>query len=305
LNRPELLPGAGNVRIDIVTDPAFSEQLVSLEVLRLDRIHPVVSGNKLFKLNKFMEAAVSENEEGLLTFGGAFSNHLVATAFLCRLYGKKSIGIVRGEALGEPSPTLRQCRNYGMELEFVSRDRYAHVDATVFEQYRKAHPHMRIVPEGGYEVMGMAGAAQIAAFIPEYVTHIACATGTCTMMAGLYKGRKPHQHLVALPAIKGATDILSRLEYLLGHAPDSRYVHVENSFHFGGYAKHDDTLIRFMNEFHFRHGIPTDKVYTAKLLFGVRDMIARNCFPQGSRILAIHSGGLQGNASLRPGTLSF
>lgn len=305
MNTPEWLPGAGKVPIDVVTDAAFTGQSVSLEVLRLDRIHPVVSGNKLFKLQKFMEAAVSENDEGLLTFGGAFSNHLVATAFLCHAYGKKSIGIVRGEPPAKPAPTLDQCLAYGMELQFVSRDNYAQMDATVLEQYREAHPGMRIVPEGGYHVMGMTGAAEIAELIPEQVTHIACATGTCTMLAGLYKGRKPHQHLVALPAIKGASDTLRRLEYLLGHAPDVRYVHVENSYHFGGYAKHDDTLIRFMNAFHSMQGIPTDKVYTAKLFFGLTDMISRNFFPKGSRILAIHSGGLQGNASLGPGTLSF
>ena len=294
-----------HIRIDDITDAQCLEQAITLEVLRLDLIHPIVSGNKLFKLSKFIDAAVQEDAGGLLTFGGAYSNHLVATAFLCRSYGMRSVGIVRGEEPDPLSPTLSQCIGYDMELRFISREAFAKSHDSRVTHYQKEYPQLHIVPEGGYHPMGVAGALSIAALIPEPVTHIACATGTCTMLAGLYLGRKPHQQLVAVPVLKGVHDSFSRLEYLTGQKPDERFLQVVEDYHFGGYAKHDNKLIWFMNALYTQYRIPTDKVYTAKLLYAVKDLIARNYFPKGSRILAVHSGGLQGNASLEAGTLRY
>jgi 1-aminocyclopropane-1-carboxylate deaminase/D-cysteine desulfhydrase-like pyridoxal-dependent ACC family enzyme len=300
-----LVNDIGEISIDNITDADCRGRSVSLEVLRLDRIHPVVSGNKLFKLRPFMERAIEAGAGGLLTFGGAYSNHLVATAFLCKDHGKKSVGIVRGERPATLSPTLIRCLEFGMELRFLGRREFAEPDSGSRSTLLKEYPSFHMIPEGGYDPLGAAGAAAIAEHIPEPITHIACATGTCTMLTGLYKTLKPQQILVALPAIRGATDILQRMERLLGEMPDAHRIHVEHRYHFGGYGKHDAALIRFMNELHAEHNIPTDKVYTAKLFFGLRDMIARHFFPPGSRILAIHSGGLQGNASLPAGALSF
>lgn len=298
-----LLPA--HVRIDPITDGECLNRGVTLDVLRLDQIHPVVSGNKLFKLKRFMDAAVEQQAEGLLTFGGAYSNHLVATAFLCREYGMKSVGIVRGERSEPISPTLRHCTEYGMELRFISRDEFSELNAERLMQYSGQYPRMQLVPEGGYHPLGAAGASSICRLIPKPITHIACATGTCTMLAGLYLGRRAHQQLIAVPVLKGINDIFSRLEYLSGRKPDARLIHIADGYHFGGYARHNEILIGFMNELYAGHQLPTDKVYTAKLLFAVKDLITHNHFPEGSRILVVHSGGLQGNASLQPGTLRF
>lgn len=299
------MPVPEHVHIDDITDAQCLKRAITLKVLRLDLIHPIVSGNKIFKLAKFIDAAVDEDAEGLLTFGGAYSNHLVATAFLCRTYGMRSVGIVRGEEPDTLSPTLGHCLDFGMELRFISRDAFAQSHASRFTHYQKEYPQLHIVPEGGYHPMGAAGAASISTLIPDSTTHIVCATGTCTMLAGLYLGRKPHQHLIAVPVLKGMKDSFDRLEYLTGQKPDERFLHLAEDYHFGGYAKHDNTLISFMNALYTQYRIPTDKVYTAKLIYAVKDLIARNHFPKGSRILAVHSGGLQGNASLKRGTLTY
>ncbi len=269
---------------------------IQVAVLRLDKIHPQVSGNKWFKLRFYLDRAMREGYAGIATFGGAWSNHLLATAAACAASGLQSIGIVRGEAPASYSPTLQQVTALGMELRFIPRDRY-----------RKKNPGEDIprgfllVPEGGAGPEGIAGAATIAELIEDDFTHICCAAGTGTMTKGLVQAMAGSE-ILAVSVLKNYRTLDDELTALY---PDSDRWKVCHDYHFGGYAKHTDELLRHMNTFFQDTGIPSDFVYTGKLFYAVNDLIKRGYFPAGSRILMIHSGGLQGNSSLAKGSLIF
>lgn len=282
----------------------FTEKRVGVAVLRLDMIHPVVSGNKLFKLNYFLKEASQNKYEGILTFGGAYSNHLVATAYACKTVGLKSIGIVRGEAPENYSHTLIDCEHYGMQLHFISRKDYGLIDDSAYlEALQKKHPTYLFIPEGGYHPLGANGAADIMSLIDNETTHVCCAIGTATTFSGLLAGLKKNQQLIGVPVLKGLIDIKERINYLL--ADHSSNYYIADHYHFGGYAKKNDSLIMFMNDFYRKHQVPTDFIYTAKMMFGISDMIKQNYFNPGDKIVCIHTGGLQGNQSLPAGALVF
>ncbi|CAN5378950.1 pyridoxal-phosphate dependent enzyme [soil metagenome] len=298
-----MLFDTANISVNAVANDCLAKKKVSLSVLRLDNIHPIVSGNKLFKLHYFLEDALAALQPGLITFGGAHSNHLVATALACKTAGLKSIGLVRGEKPNQLSPTLQACIRYGMQLHFLSREKYSKKDASVFtDWFQDEWKKFTMVPEGGYHPKGAAGAALITQLIEEDTTHICTALGTATTMAGLLVGAKKHQQIVGIPVLKGMTDIDKRIAYLTGEPNRAKLL---NDYHFGGYAKKTPALLQFMNLFYAENNIPTDFVYTAKMMVGVLDSIEKNFFPEGSRIVCLHTGGLQGNASLPAGTLIF
>lgn len=272
-------------------DERLQKQGITMEVLRLDRIHPVVSGNKWFKLKYHLQEAIQQHKKGIITFGGAWSNHLVATAFACQQAGLACMGIVRGEEL--PTATLQDARRYGMQLQFVPRH----------YQYEQEHTDYLVVPMGGQNNLGVAGAAEILQTIDRSsYTHIACAMGTGTMMAGLVKASDPHQQVLGISSLKlpAGNNTLHDLVVQQGTNFNICY-----DYHFGGYARKTNELISFMNDLYTRHQLPTDFVYTGKLLFGLFHLASKGYFGGGSRILVIHSGGLQGNRSLPPGTLTF
>jgi 1-aminocyclopropane-1-carboxylate deaminase/D-cysteine desulfhydrase-like pyridoxal-dependent ACC family enzyme len=299
----KILFDTAKISIDTVANDCLTRKRVSLSVLRLDKIHPVVSGNKLFKLHYFLQDAITSPQPGLLTFGGAYSNHLVATAFASKTAGIKCIGLVRGEKPAVLSPTLQACKQYGMQLHFLSRGEYSKKDESNFmdrlpDEWKK----YVLVPEGGYHPKGAAGAALITQLIAEDTTHICTALGTATTIAGLIAGAKKHLQIIGIPVLKGMTDINKRMEYLTGKPNTATLL---NEYHFGGYAKKNKCLLQFMNSFYDENKIPTDFVYTAKMMFGVMDSIENNFFPEGSKIVCLHTGGLQGNASLPAGSLIF
>jgi 1-aminocyclopropane-1-carboxylate deaminase/D-cysteine desulfhydrase-like pyridoxal-dependent ACC family enzyme len=210
---------------------------------------------------------------------------------------------VRGEKPNELSPTLQACINYGMQLQFLSREEYNKKDTGNFmHRLKDEWTHFTIVPEGGYHPKGAAGAALITELIKEEVTHICTALGTATTLAGLITGAKNNQQIIGIPVLKGMTDIDKRIAYLTDK-PGT--VTLLNEYHFSGYAKKTPALLQFMNSFYKENNIPTDFVYTAKMMFGVLDSIEKDFFPEGSKILCVHTGGLQGNSSLPPGSLIF
>lgn len=279
---------------------------VSVSVLRLDKIHPVVSGNKLFKLHYFLENAINSTHKKIVTFGGAYSNHLSATAHACRLLQLKSIGIVRGEEPKQLSPTLQQCRQDGMDLHFISRQTYAKKEDEAFtRQLTAAYGDCIVVPEGGYHPLGAKGASLIMNLADDSYTHICVATGTATTLAGILMAATPQQTVIAYPVLKGVTDNKKRIKELTGQADEFKNLLIQDSYHFGGYAKQTGKLTAFMNQCWSRYQLPFDFVYTAKMFFGVVDGIKHDFFPKGSKILCIHSGGLQGNKSLPLNTLLF
>ncbi|WP_346237195.1 1-aminocyclopropane-1-carboxylate deaminase/D-cysteine desulfhydrase [Niabella insulamsoli] len=278
--------------------PFLSKNGVAVHVLRLDRADPVVSGNKWFKLRYHLERAKASRCDAVVTFGGAFSNHIVATAAACAALSITSIGIIRGEAPPTLSHSLQTAASFGMQLFFVSREAY---------RAKKIPPQLvsannYFIPEGGYSEEGAAGAATIPYDKTQY-NLIACAVGTGTMMAGLLNAKQESSAILGFSALKNYFNLDGEVRRLLKdkHEP----VHINHSYHFGGYAKKTPALIHFMNEFYQQTGIPTDFVYTGKLFFGINDLIEKKHFASGTKILVIHSGGLQGNLSLRKGTLIF
>lgn len=292
------------ISVDKIRNTFISDQGVELCMLRLDKIHPIISGNKLFKLHYFFEGIDASKKHTVITFGGAYSNHLVATAFYCHLYNIKCIGYVRGEKANILSHSLQQCLAYNMQLIFLSRNEYAQINDPDFLQTISANiDNCIIIPEGGYHPKGAKGAALINDYINN-ATHICTAIGTGTTIAGIIQAANNNQHIIGVPVLKNLTDIEDRIEFLNGEKVPHNCSFYTN-YHFGGYAKKTIQLTQFMNEFYAQTQIPTDFVYTAKLMYAVFDLIKTNHFAPGSKIMCIHTGGLQGNESLPKNTLTF
>jgi 1-aminocyclopropane-1-carboxylate deaminase len=290
----------GNITIDKISLPALQKRNIQADVLRLDKIHSVISGNKWFKLRFYFDEALQQQKKTVITFGGAWSNHIVATAAACKLNGLSSIGIIRGEEPANYSGTLQQAKEMGMQFHFISREEYRHKIIPRFISSDEAF----IINEGGYGEEGARGAATILDYCKkENYTHICCAAGTGTMAAGLINAISPEQKIIAISALKNNTGLAASIQSLLNsNHPDFSIIH---DYHFGGYAKNTPALLKFMNDFYLRTGISTDFVYTAKLFFAINDLVEKDYFPEGIRLLIIHSGGLQGNLSLGKGTLIF
>lgn len=284
---------------------AWLSKGVQVNVLRLDLIHPVLSGNKWFKLKYHLLQASQEQKKGILTFGGAYSNHLVATAIACKLTGMAAIGIVRGEPAAPLSHTLQEAAAYGMQLHFVSRTAF-NDETALIAAMQLANPDYLVVPAGGQTEAGIQGAAEVLSLTDHSAyTHIACAVGTGTMFTGLIKAILPHRQALGFSSLKIADrENNSLLAFVKAHVPSNNYTFLYD-YHFGGYARKNHTLIAFMNDLFLAHALPTDFVYTGKLMYGINDLIHKDYFTPDSRILAIHSGGLQGNRSLPPGLLHF
>ena len=290
------LPDPNKITTDEIKVPFLQNKNVQFDVLRLDKIHPVISGNKWFKLKYHLDNFNAGNYNGIITFGGAWSNHIVATACASYLQKIKCIGIIRGERPEQLSNTLLEAANYEMDLRFISREKYAQKNSNEFlESIKKEFPGHYIIPEGGAGKTGEKGAAEILQHAGgKNYTHIACAVGTGTMLNGIRKVAPSSQHALGIVVLKGwkeENEIVDAGLFL--------------DYHFGGYAKSNPTLINFMNDFFRLTTIPTDFVYTGKLVFALFDLIEKDHFPPGSKILMIHSGGLQGNASLQKGSLIF
>lgn len=277
-----------------------------VSVARLDELHPIVSGNKLYKLNYFLQLALKSNSKTILTFGGAYSNHLVATAFACKAAGIKSIGIVRGERPEILSPTLQNCIDYNMQLIFTSRENYRQNSGGLLSaELLKEFENCTIIPEGGYHPLGAKGAGKIIEDIDAATADYICtAAGTATTLAGLIHASSFPQQIIVVPAIKGMTDLQVRLAHLQAF-PRENQLAIFNEYHFGGYGKYNAELIHFMNYLYSNFELPTDFVYTAKLMFAIYEKAKANFFKAGAQIICLHTGGLQGNASLPKGSLIF
>lgn len=289
-----------NIHKDLIATapiPFLSKNGVIVHVLRLDKIHPVISGNKWFKLRFYLQEAKERGYNHVATFGGAYSNHIVAAAAACAEMGFKSTGIIRGGIPEEFSHTLKTAVSHGMKLIFTPREAY---------RQKLVPPELNddfyIIPEGGYGKKGADGAATIPYNKAAFDT-VCCAVGTGTMMAGLMNSKSAAATVLGFSVLKNNLSIGAEVKMLL--KDPAVPININHEFHFGGYAKHQPELIRFMNELFCTTGIPTDFVYTAKLFYGVSQLIDRGFFKAGSRLLLVHSGGIQGNLSMRKGTLIF
>ncbi|WP_306353217.1 1-aminocyclopropane-1-carboxylate deaminase/D-cysteine desulfhydrase [Flavobacterium sp. '19STA2R22 D10 B1'] len=271
----------------------FHEAGVTLTVKREDLIHPFVSGNKYRKLKYNLLQAEQENKNTLLTFGGAFSNHIAATAAAGSKYGIETIGIIRGEELSSKiseNPTLSFAQEQGMKLQFISREEYRNkAEASFLKDLRDQYGDFYLLPEGGTNALAVKGCEEILTAEDTDFDYICCAVGTGGTIAGIINSVKPHQKVLGFPALKG--DFLQ--EEIRKFAKNEQWELI-SEYHFGGYGKVTTELIAFINEIYQKNDIPLDPIYTGKLFFGVMDLIHKGYFPKGTKIMAIHTGGLQG-----------
>ncbi len=294
------------VTIKKIYHPLFTEKNVEVDTLRLDKIHPVISGNKWFKLKYYLQDALAQSKKTIVTFGGAYSNHIIATACASKLSGLKSIGIIRGEKPAHLSYTLQEAIEYGMQLIFIGRDDYRNKILPQEVLNNLTEKEIYLINEGGYGEKGAAGITDMLAhYNTDTYTHICCAPGTGTTMAGLIKGALLNQTIIGCSVLKNNASLQDGVRNLLNAEENNRKFIFLHDYHFGGYAKYTPELIGFMNKLYHETEIPTDFVYTAKLFFAINDLVRKNYFDKGSKLLVIHSGGLQGNASLPGGTLIF
>lgn len=279
-----------NQKLDL---PLLKEKAVSLYLKREDLIHPTISGNKYRKLKYNIQEAKANGFERIVTFGGAYSNHIAATAYAGKIAKLKTIGIIRGEELvanWKDNPTLKLAGAEGMVLKFVHRHEYRCKEEPRFlKSLEKEFGHFYLLPEGGTNRLAVKGCEEIVTVQDRAFDFICCCVGTGGTIGGIINASDAHQKILGFPALKG--DFLKK---------DIRnFVRKENwdlltDYHFGGYAKVTEELINFINSFKQHTQIALDPIYTGKMLFGILDLVGKNFFPSGTRILAIHSGGLQG-----------
>jgi len=284
------------VESQILHHPLFLEKQVKVSMLRLDNIHPEVSGNKFFKLKYNLTEAKNQGKNSILTFGGAYSNHIYATASAAQEAGLQSIGIIRGDHQDLKNPTLLHAQSKGMNLHFISREAYRKKNTPEFlNKLQTQFGDFYLIPEGGTNSKAILGTAEILQEKHHKFTHVCTSIGTGGTYGGLAKSLAPHQTLLGFSSLKGEF-IREEIQQLLEkyHIQSKGILAVMTSYHFGGYAKWNPELIKFMHEFHKEFDIVLDPIYTSKMVFGFWDMLQKNHFPANSEILLIHTGGLQG-----------
>ena len=279
--------------IDDQTLKLGSQNIYSLSVKRLDQIHPSISGNKFYKLKYNFAAAQQQGLSKVLTFGGAYSNHIAATAYAAQLCGFDSVGIIRGEELQYKTlnTTLNTAQQCGMQLQFVSREQYRQKQQPEFlAQLQQQFPEHYIIPEGGSNALAIQGCTEIlTANDRQYYDVICCAVGTGATIAGLIESSSNQQTILGFSALKG--DFLNA--EVAQYTAKSNW-NIIDDYCFGGYAKAPPELLQFIQQFEQEFCIPLEQIYTGKMFYGIFDLIQQRYFPPESKILVIHSGGLQG-----------
>lgn len=266
---------------------------VQLCIKRLDLVHPRISGNKFFKLKYNLLSAQQQGFKCVLTFGGAYSNHIAATAYAAQHFGFQSIGMIRGEELAYKTlnPTLQTAQDFGMQLHFVSREQYRQKQSADFiQQLQQQFPETYIIPEGGTNTLAIQGCAEIlTASDAQSFDLICCAVGTGGTLSGLIEASSEQQKVLGFSALKG--DFLTQD---VQQWTSRRNWHITDEFCFGGYAKTTPDLMQFIQCFEKDYGIPLEQIYTGKMLFGLEQLILRGEIKPDQRVLVIHTGGLQG-----------
>ena len=266
---------------------------IQLAIKREDLIHPFISGNKYRKLKYNLIEARSSGYDTLLTFGGAYSNHIAATAFAGNINGFKTIGIIRGEEIKtkiSENETLKFAQKQGMILSFLSRENYRHKNDMIFlDKLKDVYGNVYILPEGGTNRLAVKGCEEILTKDDEYFDIICTCVGTGGTISGLINSALSHQKILGFPALKGS--FLN--DEICNFALRNNWELIAD-YHFGGYAKINAELVSFINTFKRHYDISLDPIYTGKMMYGLFDLINKGYFPEGSKILAIHSGGLQG-----------
>lgn len=285
--------------IQEIKHPELLEASVQLFVKREDLNHPFVSGNKWWKLRYNLHEAQLQRHETLLTFGGAYSNHVYAVAAAAKELGLKSIGVIRGEECLPLNTRLKSAATNGMELHYVSRLAYRSKNndtflAELIEQYGRFY----LIPEGGSNEFGVKGVEELGKLLPWDFDYFCCPVGTGASLAGLIRASMGKTILLGFAVMKGGE---SWKEEVNKYGPVHSNWDLLYEYHFGGYAKSNSILENFINDFQECCGIPLDPVYSAKMFFGIFDLVRKKKFKKNSRIMAIHTGGIMMNDQPQPG----
>lgn len=279
-----------------IEHPLTQSRKVHLYIKREDLNHPTIQGNKYRKLKYNLAKAKQEKKEKIVTFGGAFSNHIYAVAAAGEAYGFETVGVIRGERPAKLNPTLSYAASKGMTLDFVSRSAYRNKNDMEFQQYLASKfGEYYLIPEGGSNDLAVKGCTEIVSEIDMPYDYLCSAVGTGGTLSGLIVGNNNVSKVLGFPALKGGEFLYKDIGHLLGKkASDYNNWQLITDYHFGGYAKHNMELIDFMNQFKANYDISLDPIYTGKMLYGIFDLMKQGFFEKGSSIIAVHTGGLQG-----------
>ena len=266
---------------------------VELFLKREDTSHSIVSGNKYRKLKYNLIEAQNQGQNTILTFGGAFSNHIAAVAFAGKEFGVNTIGVIRGEELIskiDENATLKFAKSCGMKFKFVTRELFRNKTTEEFIlKLKKEFEDFYLIPEGGTNDLAVKGCKEILKEDDNVFDFICCSVGTGGTISGLINASAEHQKILGFPALKGHFLQKDISKFVM----KSNWKLI-NEYHFGGYAKINNELVEFINRFKLKHNIQLDPIYTGKMMFGILNLIENNFFPKKAKILAIHTGGLQG-----------
>ena len=295
-----MLQPQGEAVLQPIVEETFEKRGIKLFLKREDLLHSQISGNKWRKLKYNLQAAIDQGQKKLLTFGGAYSNHIYATAAAAKEVGLDSIGVIRGERSEPLNATLAFAEQAGMHLHFVSRSLYREKEEAFFiKNIHEQFGDFYLVPEGGSNTLAVKGCTEIVEEIDTEFDYLCTAVGTGGTIAGLIASEQKAK-VIGFSALKGdflQNDVKKLLnEY--SYAGNVNWL-INNEYHFGGYAKFKPELIDFIKSFKQKHNIQLDPVYTGKMLFGIYDLIEKDYFDNDSTIVALHTGGLQGLAGFK------
>lgn len=279
-----------NIHTQQINSDVFKNKKINLFIKRIDLIHPFVSGNKYYKLKYNFTELLKQKKDKILTFGGAYSNHISATSYYAKKNNVKSIGIIRGEKQLKLNHTLTFAKNQGMKLHYVSREEYRLKHKLYFiNKLKKKFGDFYLLPEGGSNILAVKGSKEI--LNNDNCNYICCSVGTGATIAGIMESSKKHQKIVGFPALKSYIDLQNNIKMWSSR----NNIKLEYGYVGNGYAKINNDLIKFINKFYYDYNIPLDAIYNGKMMMGIFDLASKNYFEEGSNILAIHTGGLQGN----------
>ena len=293
-----------HIPLDVLEDSLLNEKQIQLSVLRLDQIHPQMGGNKFFKLKYNLQEAQKLGFDTLLTFGGAYSNHIYATAAAGKHFGFKTIGVIRGEEHLPLNNTLEFATSSGMDLHYISREQYRLKNNQEFTtQLKNQFGEFYLIPEGGSNALAVKGCAEIVSQIAEDWDYICTPCGTGGTLAGLIMSLKSGQKALGFSALRGGSFLYEDVKNLMDiyHTDNqmiigfSEYWEIFTEYHFGGYAKKKPELLTFIDNFQNTYQIPLEWIYSGKMFYGIFDLIQKDYFPNGSKIIALHTGGVRAN----------
>jgi 1-aminocyclopropane-1-carboxylate deaminase len=273
--------------------PEFNNLGIYVSVLNLEHIGEKINGNKFFKLKYNLEQAIAEGKKKLLTFGGAYSNHIYATAAAGKEYNLQTIGIIRGDELNSNSNRiLNAARNMGMEFKFVSRDEYRRKEEKNFiENLKNEFGNFYLLPEGGSNDLAVKGCAEIPGLVKEDFDWICCACGTGGTAAGIYRGLNQGQKVLGIPVLHASEYFETKIADLLSLDKLPENIILNHRFHFGGYAKSDETLRNFSENFSKDYGISLDPIYNSKMFYAIFKLISEGFFLNGEKVVCVNTGG--------------